>query len=331
MSHTNKPLFNVSGLKKQYPVREKGFLSSLNQKQRYLKAVDDVNFVISEGEIVGLAGQSGSGKSTLGELLLGLQKPSEGKILHRGKNLQNFTKDDWIEFRHNCQVIFQDPYESLNPRLTVEQIVMEPLKIHAVKVDRTEKILNALRDAGLSPPEKYLPQLPSELSGGERQRVSIAQALVLNPDVLIADEPVSMLDVSVSTSLLNLFKRLQQSRDLTMIYISHDLATIRYLTDVTMIMYLGKIVEKGPTEKVIDSSAHPYTEQLVSAVPDPDPEIERGGSDIGADEADPIDLPTGCRFRPYCEYSSEKCVEVEPELEDISDRGSVACYHPLNQ
>jgi peptide/nickel transport system ATP-binding protein len=329
----SNPLFSVRDLQKWYPVRSDGILSGFIGQQRYLKAVDDISFDIQRGDIVGLAGQSGCGKSTLGELLVRLQKPTGGEIIFEGKDIAEFDKAEQKEFRRRCQIIFQDPYESLNPRYTVGRSVAEPLVIHGMggPDERDQKTIEALRDAGLTPPEKFIDQLPSELSGGQRQRVAIARALVLDPDFLVADEPVSMLDVSVSTGLLNRFKKLQQIRDLTMIYISHDLATIKYLTDKTMIMYLGNIIEAGATDSVIQNPTHPYTESLLASVPDPDPDTERTGSEALAGEVpSAIDLPDGCRFEPYCQYATEECAKSEPELESVRVSHDTACYHPLN-
>ncbi|MCD2204061.1 oligopeptide/dipeptide ABC transporter ATP-binding protein [Halobacterium sp. KA-6] len=339
---TENALFEVNGLRKLYQSREDTLLASLKatltRDHDYLKAVDGVSFDIREGELLGVAGQSGCGKSTLGELLVGLQEATSGDIRFRGEDITEYSSDEMQEFRRQCQVIFQDPYESLNPRFPVARTVAEPLVIHDIGTSgqRDERVRKALEDAGLRPAEKYLDQLPSELSGGERQRVAIARALVLNPDFIVADEPVSMLDVSVRTGILRLFKRLQRERDLTMFYVSHDLSTIRYLTDRTMIMYLGNVVELGPTEQVIENPQHPYTEVLLDSVPNPDPEAIREKADRNVEAPDPVDLPSGCRFQPYCEYATEDCAASEPELDyhvrrsaDGDETQMAACYHPL--
>jgi len=325
-------LFEVRNLSKLYRTREERLFSFLGE-DTYLKAVDDVDFDIHQGEILGLAGQSGCGKSTLGDLLVSLEKPTSGEILFNGRDISEFNKKELKQFRRRCQVIFQDPYESLNPRFPVARIVSEPLVIHGIgdRDEREERVHKALNDAGLDQPGKFLDKLPSQLSGGERQRVSIARALVLEPQFLVADEPVSMLDVSVRTGILQLFKELQESRDLTMLYISHDLSTINYLTDRTMIMYLGNIVETGETRKVIGDPAHPYTETLLNSVPVPDPNQTRSGSEMEGEVPDPVDMPDGCRFQPYCSYSTDKCREDEPERSAITDTQEVACYHPVNQ
>lgn len=327
---SNNSLFEIENLTKRFAVRQEGLLSSIFSEQKYLHAVDDVSFEINQGDIVGLAGQSGCGKSTLGELLVGLLNPSSGTIRYQGRDLSEFDKEEMKDFRRNIQIIFQDPYESLNPRYTVGQTITEPLKIHGIGTpeEREDRVIRALEDAGLTPPEKYIPNLPSELSGGERQRVSIARALVLEPTFLVADEPVSMLDVSVSTGILNQFKKLKERKNLTLLYISHDLATIKYLTNNTIIMYLGDIVETGSTGEVIDSPAHPYTEQLLSAVPNPDPDKKRRGAEIDTSISNTIDVPSGCRFRDNCKYATEKCKQ-EPALDQVGSNQRAACFHPV--
>lgn len=341
---TDSPLFEIDGLRKLYQSREDSLLASLRttllREQKYLKAIDDVSFEIEEGELLGVAGQSGCGKSTLGELLVGLREPTSGDIRFRGEDITEFSKAEIQAFRRRCQIIFQDPYEALNPRFPVARTVAEPLVIHDIgsSEERDAMVQEALSDAGLRPAEKYLDQLPGELSGGERQRVAIARALVLDPDFIVADEPVSMLDVSVRTGILRLFKRLQRERDLTMFYVSHDLSTIRYLTDRTMIMYLGNAVELGPTDRVIEQPQHPYTEVLLDSVPDPDPDVNRVSTERTVEAPDPVDLPEGCRFRHYCKYATDECVTAEPALDyhvrpgaDGDATQMAACYHPLEE
>ncbi|QLG61042.1 ABC transporter ATP-binding protein [Halorarum salinum] len=331
----SRNLFEVQDLRKWFASQGEGsILSTLFSEPDYLKAVDDVDFTIERGEIVGLAGQSGCGKSTLGELLVGLQKPTGGRILFDGEELTEFGKAEMNEFRRKAQVIFQDPYEAMNPRFPVARIVSEPLKIHGIgdRESRTDRTIETLEEVGLAPPEKYLDKLPGELSGGERQRVCIARAIILDPDFLVADEPVSMLDVSVRTGILHLFERLQAERDLSILYISHDLSTINYLADRTMIMYLGNIVESGPTDEVIHEPAHPYTEALLESVPNPNPDATRSWGKLEGQVPSPTNIPTGCRFHPRCAYATEECKESEPALisRGESDR-DVACYHPLEQ
>lgn len=332
MASDSSTLIEVRDLEKQFRARtDASLLTSLLGGTASLRAVDGVNFELDRGEIVGLAGQSGCGKSTLGELLVGLQEPTEGEISFGGRDMQSFDSSDFKEFRRRAQIIFQDPYEAMNPRFPVARFVAEPLKIHGIgdRESRADRVRETLEEAGLDPAEQYLDKLPGELSGGERQRVCIARALVLDPEFLVADEPVSMLDVSVRTGILHLFERLRQNRDITILYISHDLSTINYLTDRTMIMYLGDIVEVGPTEEVIHNPAHPYTESLLESVPNPDPEITRHRGRLDGKVPTPTDLPSGCRFHPRCEYADETCRDVEPELEvsEALDR-FVACHYP---
>lgn len=322
----------VRNLSKWYTANQ-SILSELFGEKRYLKAVDDVSFTIEEGEILGLAGQSGCGKSTLGELLVRLQEPTSGEILFEGDDITEFDSKRLKEFRRNCQIIFQDPYEAINPRFPVARIVTEPLIIHSIgdRKDRQRRVVRALEDAGLKPAEKYLDSFPDELSGGERQRVNIARAIVLEPDFLVADEPVSMLDVSVRSGILSLFNKFRRERDMSIIYVSHDLSTINHLCDRTMIMYLGNIVEVGDTRQVIHYSSHPYTKSLVESVPDTQTFSVSVADDIHGDVPDPIDLPAGCRYQPRCSYSDDQCEAAEPELEErpgATEGTRVACYYP---
>lgn len=327
-------LFEARNLRKWFASKGGGSrLANLFSSGDYLKAVDDVDFDIHRGEIVGLAGQSGCGKSTLGELLVALQEPTSGSLYFDGDNLTEFDSAGMSEFRRRAQIIFQDPYEAMNPRFPVARLVSEPLKIHGIgdRESRMAKTSETLEEVGLAPPGKYLDKLPGELSGGERQRVCIARAIVLDPDFLVADEPVSMLDVSVRTGILHLFERLQEERDLSILYISHDLSTINYLADRTMIMYLGKIVESGSTDQVIHDPSHPYTEALLDSVPNPDPDETRSWGKLKGQVPSPTDIPSGCRFHPRCEYATEKCKGTEPALKQREeDNREVACYYPLD-
>lgn len=323
-------VFETGDLKKYYHASGGSIIQRFFGEGRYLKAVDGVSFSINQGEILGLAGQSGCGKSTLGSLLVGLENPTEGSILYNGEDITQFGKNELKEFRRNCQIIFQDPYEAVNPRFPVFRTVNEPLKIHGLgdRETREARVIEALEDAGLTPAEEYLEKRPGELSGGERQRVCIARALVLDPDFIMADEPVSMLDVSVSTGILKLFKRLQRERDLTMLYISHDLSTINYLADRTMIMYLGNIVEVGPTEHVIHDPAHPYTEDLLGSIPNSGDKSDPKTTETTV--PDPINLPSGCRYHPNCAHATDECRATEPLLEQHGNQ-KAACYHPVNE
>ncbi len=348
MSDRTENLVEVRDLTKQFEAGRSGFLRGLFGADEYINAVDDLSFDIQRGEILGLAGQSGCGKSTLGELLTALQKPTEGSIRLDGEEVTSIGRGEMKEFRRRCQIIFQDPYESMNPRFSVARLVGEPLKIHGIgnREERDARTIKAVEDAGLEPADEYLGKIPQELSGGERQRALIARAIVLDPDFLVADEPVSMLDVSIRTGILKLFKELQRQRDLTLLYISHDLSTINFLTDRTMIMYLGNAVEIGPTNAVIQNPTHPYTESLIESVPNPDPDMTRTRGDSDGDVPEARNLPDGCRYHPRCKYATEECRTSEPDLEVRTLAGEivgdtpaengeernrrVACYHPVD-
>ncbi|RQG87805.1 ABC transporter ATP-binding protein [Natrarchaeobius halalkaliphilus] len=342
MSITTKPesdsdsqaLIDVNDLSKLYETNQ-SIISRLFGEKEYLRAVDNVSFEIQQGEIVGLAGQSGCGKSTLGELLVQLQEPSSGEIIIDGDDITEYSSSELKTFRRKCQVIFQDPYEAINPRFTVSRIVSEPLKIHSIgdRQERTERTIKALNDAGLSPAEEYLGSFPRELSGGERQRVNIARAIVLEPDFLIADEPVSMLDVSVRTGILKLFEKFKEEMEMSILYVSHDLSTINYLCDRTMIMYLGKVVEVGKTRNVIHYPSHPYTKTLLQSVPDTQKQTDITEESVQGEVPDPIDLPPGCRYASWCSYADEKCERDEPLLQQRDDgeeaSDQVACHYPI--
>jgi peptide/nickel transport system ATP-binding protein len=306
---SDKVLLEARALKKWYPVR-RGFLATLGRRRaKHLKALDGVSFNIRKGEIMGLAGESGSGKSTLGELLTSLQTPSAGVVHFEDVDLTSLKGKTLKHFRRHVQMVFQDPYETLNPRFTVQSTVMEPLHNHRVGTydERLALVKNALKRVELNPPEQYLLRFPHELSGGQRQRVAIARAIVLEPRLLIADEPVSMLDVSIRAGILNLFRRFRREMEMSIVYVSHDLATIRYICDRTAILYLGRMAEIGPTEAVITRHFHPYTEMLISAVPFADPGEKRPRVDSRGEIPDPIDLPNGCRFHPRCTYAMDIC------------------------
>lgn len=321
---TSSALIRVQNLRKLYPYKGKFF-----GRRTFVKAVDNVSFEIRRGEIYGLAGESGSGKSTLGELLVNLQRPTSGRILLNGQEVESYRKKALQEFRRRVQIVFQDPYQSLDPRFTVLGTVLEPLNIHKIGslATREKKAIDTLQSVGLRPPERYLAKLPGELSGGERQRLCIARASVLDPRFLVADEPVSMLDVSIRAGILELLKRLKEEKNVTVLFISHDLATIGYLTDRTAIMYMGQIVEEGPTLEILRNPLHPYSQALISAVPSPNPDVKRREVKAKGIIPDPIDLPSGCRFSSRCEYSHDQCAIEEPSFRDVSEDHRVACHY----
>jgi len=281
------------------------------------------------GEILGLVGESGSGKTTTALTLLGLIEATEGELLFKGQSIPELAHSrERLRLSREIQIVFQDPYEALNPRQTVFDSVAEPLEIHRLSKSRAgkiEQVAAALEAAGLKPPESFFERYPQGLSGGQRQRLVIAGALVLNPDLLVADEPVSMLDVSIRAEILNLLRQLRDERGITILYITHDLATAAYFTDRIAVMYLGRIVEIGPTGIVLNNPRHPYTKALLSVVPVPNPRQRRRRLILTGETPNPIDLPSGCRFHPRCPIASEKCSQTEPGLESVGADHQVAC------
>ncbi len=321
-------LIKVKNLKKLFPVRQ-GFIQSLfsRKEEFHVHALDVVSFEIRKGEIFGLVGESGCGKTTLGRTLLKLVEPTGGKVYFDGRDIFSLGKEEFRGIRRQMQIIFQDPYDSVNPKMTTSEIVGEPLVINnLVTSDREldEKVILALEDVDLVPPGDFLSRYPYELSGGQLQRVAIARALVLKPKFIVADEPVSMLDVSMRAEVLDVMLKLREKESLSFLFIAHDIALARHMCDRIAVMYLGKIVEIGNTEDVVYKPKHPYTMALISAVARPDPtyhvELKLKG-----EIPDPIDPPSGCRFHPRCPYSNEKCSEELPELIVVEADHYVAC------
>lgn len=318
-------VLQVQNLHKYFPVKGGGLLSRVD---KHVHAVDDVSLELRRGEILALVGESGCGKSTLVLTLLGLEKATGGKIIFNGQDVTHLSGSSLKEMRRHIQMIFQDPFESLNPIQTIGEIVAEPLLVHGLgknKAERWERASQALEDAGLKPASNFIQRRPHELSGGQRQRVVIAGALVLEPDILLADEPVSMLDVSIRADILNLLAELRQTRGVSVIFITHDLATAAYIADRVAVMYLGRIVETGPVEQVMSQPVHPYTRALLSVIPVPNPRQRHKRTILQGDPPNPINLPSGCRFHPRCPLAFDRCSKVDPRLTRVDDGHEAAC------
>ena len=318
-------LVEVKNLKKYFLVKKGLF----RRKEQFVKAVDDVSFEISKGENLALVGESGCGKTTTARLVLRVLEPTSGSIIFGGKNLFSITEEEMRLIRPQMQLIFQDPYASLNPRKTIRQILSKPFKLHTdlSKEEIEDKVLHLLEIVGLDPPELYVDRHPHEFSGGQRQRICIARAIALNPSLVVADEPVSALDVSVRAQILNLLKDLQARLGITYLFITHDLAVVRSVSNRVAVMYLGRVVEVGEVSELFKNPLHPYTEALLSATPIPDPERSRSKERIvlRGDVPSPIDPPPGCRFHTRCPLAVEKCRQLEPQLVDVKGR-FVACH-----
>jgi oligopeptide transport system ATP-binding protein len=321
-------LLEVKNLKKYFNLRG-GFL--LQRSVGAVKAVDDISFFIKKGETFGLVGESGCGKSTTARVILRLVEPTEGEVVYKGTSIFNLKYKQMFKVRRDIQIIFQDPYASLSPRMTVGDIISEPLEIHKIgdKASRVKKVKELLEVVGLNP--EHLNRYPHEFSGGQRQRVGIARALALTPNLVLCDEPVSALDVSVQAQILNLMTDLQKEFDLTYLFIAHDLSVVKHVSNRVAVMYLGKIVEVADSEKLYKKPLHPYTVGLLSAVPIPDPELEKQRKRIilEGDVPSPINPPSGCRFHPRCPIAKEICSQEEPELKNYGENEEVhtaACF-----
>ncbi len=317
-------LIEVKNLKKYFPIH-KGFVRRTTQ---YVQAVDDISFAIKKGETLGLVGESGCGKSTTGRTIIRLYEPTAGEIIYKGTEIGRLSQKELKEYRKKIQMIFQDPYASLNSRMTVGDIIGEPLDIHqlAQGKERLEKIHELLHDVGLNP--DHATRYPHEFSGGQRQRIGIARALAVEPDFIICDEPISALDVSIQAQVVNMLEDLQKKKDITYLFIAHDLSMVKYISDRIGVMYLGKMVELGPADELYNSPQHPYTQALLSAVPVPDPNVSKASQRIilTGDVPSPLNPPSGCRFRTRCQYAMDICKEVEPAFVEIAPGRMCACH-----
>ena len=317
-----KKLIEVENLTKHFPVLGGVFSRPVG----WVKAVDGISFHIFEGETFGLVGESGSGKTTAGKTILRLIDPTKGKIVVDGKDITKLPENQLRPIRREMQIIFQDPYGSLNPRMPIGEIIKEPLLVHNIgsPKEQEERVVEIMKLVGLRP--EYLRRYPHEFSGGQRQRIGIARAIVLNPKFIVADEPVSALDASIQAQVLNLLLELQQKLALTYLLVAHNLAVVRHVSDRIGVMYLGKLLEVAETKELFSTPLHPYTQALLSAIPVPDPEIKKERILLQGDIPSPINPPSGCRFRTRCRYAKDICAEKEPPLVDVGSAHYVACH-----
>lgn len=317
-------LLEINNLKKYFPIK-KGFF---NKSISNVKAVDDISFSIKKGETLGLVGESGCGKTTCGRTILKLYEPTGGSIIYNGEDITNLSPNKMIEYRRKMQVIFQDPYASLDARMTVGDIVGEPIDIHSLmgKMERNERVQDLLNTVGLN--SEHANRYPHEFSGGQRQRIGIARALAVEPEFIVCDEPISALDVSIQAQVVNMLEDLQEKMGLTYLFIAHDLSMVKHISNRVGVMYLGKLVELAESNELYSHPQHPYTQALLSAIPVPDPEDAENRHRIvlQGEIPSPIDPPPGCRFKKRCRYAKAECSHVEPEFKEITKGHYVACH-----
>jgi oligopeptide/dipeptide ABC transporter ATP-binding protein len=318
-------LLKVEGLKKYFPLTGKIF--SWQKEREYVRAVDGISFEIRKGETLSLVGESGCGKTTAGKTILRLIEPTSGNVWLNNVHLASLKEKELRRMRKEMQIVFQDPYSSLNPRMTVDQIIGEVLSIHgwAGKTDREEKVVEVLEMVGLG--AEHLYRYPHEFSGGQRQRIGIARALAVNPDLVVADEPISALDVSTQAQIINLLEDLQKKLRLTYLFISHDLNVVAHISDHVAVMYLGRIVEMAPSQLLYQDPRHPYTQALLSSVPVADPTLKRPEIILEGEVPSPINPPAGCHFHPRCSSRTAECSELEPPLREVSPAHYATCFH----
>ncbi|ACB40476.1 ABC transporter ATP-binding protein [Pyrobaculum neutrophilum] len=319
------PLLEVQDLRTWFPVRR-----GLFGVRRFIKAVDGVSFTLESGEVLAVIGESGSGKTTLGRTVLRLVKPTAGRIVFDGRDITDVPESELRWYRFSTAMVFQDPFGSLNPYHTVQYILEEPLILRGVPPgERYELVVKALEEVKLTPPEDFLRKYPHMLSGGQRQRVGIARALITKPRFIVADEPVSMLDVSIRAEILSLMRSLQEKHGIAMMYITHDIATAKYIADKVLVMYAGKMVEYGPFREVVKNPSHPYTQALINALPDPDPNNRFKMREVPPGEPPSLlNPPSGCRFHPRCPYAIKgKCDAEEPPMSQVKKGHYVSCWY----
>lgn len=330
MQQEATPILNVSHLSKTFPIKRNIAEIVRKKEQKYVRAVEDVTFSIRKGETLGLVGESGCGKSTLSKTLIRLYKPDDGKIMfEQYGDLALKEGTALTKARRDIQMVYQDPYSSLNPKMTIRQMFYEILSVHHIcpKEEFEKKTIEILDMVGM--PSYALDRYPSAFSGGQRQRIGIARALILNPALLIADEPVSALDMSIQAQIINLLMDLKAKLNLTMLFISHDLRVVQYLSDRVMVMYLGRVVEMGSAEELFQHPAHPYTQILIQAAPVIDTKHKEREYEIRGETPSPIDIPKGCAFHPRCPFATEKCRTAEPVMTEDANGRMVKCHYPL--